>query len=298
LTWAGVSDEHTEVDLKLWHDGLILRSVHAAGPRNRSDGRWLSVVGTHFPDDRDVLESALQRMREAFDALRDRGLPPGLAEEEFLAGYDTARDMIGAFFLTRSGSAEHGPFEHGPFERGPSENGPFECAAIVLPACLAVLRRLTEDDLSRPTPCTEYTVSEVGQHVLRSMVLLASVAGQEIECPAAGTLEEQVAATTESALAAWRRRGLDGSVAVGRSTLPASLAIEIITLELLVHGWDITRATGQDIDVPAWVAGHVLARARELITEDKRGRGFAAEVPAGPAASAMHRLIAFTGREP
>jgi uncharacterized protein (TIGR03086 family) len=130
------------------------------------------------------------------------------------------------------------------------------------------------------------------------MVLLASVAGEPINGPAAGTLDSMVAATAAAALAAWRRRGLDGSVAVGRSVLPASLAVEIIPLELLVHGWDIARATGRGIDVSTEVAGYVLDRARELITEDKRGRSFAAEVPAGPDATALHRLIAFTGRAP
>jgi hypothetical protein len=59
------------------------------------------VVGTHFPDDRDVAESALQRMREAFEALRDGRLGPSRAEEEFLAGYDTVRDMVSTFFLAR-----------------------------------------------------------------------------------------------------------------------------------------------------------------------------------------------------
>jgi uncharacterized protein (TIGR03086 family) len=176
--------------------------------------------------------------------------------------------------------------------------GPFTCAAVTLPACRAVLQRLTEDDLSGPTPCTGYTVGDVGEHLVRSMVLLASVAGQQVDDPGAGTLDTRVAATAEAALEAWRRRGLDGTVAVGRSALPASLAVEIIPLELLVHGWDIARATRQHIDVPAEVAGYVLDRARELITEDKRGRSFAAEVPADPDATILHRLIAFSGRTP
>jgi uncharacterized protein (TIGR03086 family) len=176
--------------------------------------------------------------------------------------------------------------------------GPFDCAAVTLPACLAVLQRLTEDDLSRPTPCTEYTVGDVGQHLVRSMVLLASVAGEPIDSPVAGTLDTQVAGSAEAALTAWRQRGLDGSVAVGRSVLPASLAVEIIPLELLVHGWDIAHATGPDIEVTPEIAGYVLDRARELITEDKRGRSFAAEVSAGGEATAMQRLIAFTGRAP
>jgi uncharacterized protein (TIGR03086 family) len=173
---------------------------------------------------------------------------------------------------------------------------PFDCAAVTLAACQAVLRQLTADDLSRPTPCAEYTVGEVGGHVVRSMVLLASVAGEQVDTPAAGPLEEQVAVTAEAALAAWQRRGLDGTAAVGRSILPASLAVEIIPLELLVHGWDIARATGSDIEVTPEVAGYVLDRARELITADKRGRSFAAEVPAEAQATALQRLIAFTGR--
>src|ERR1700735_3741179 len=102
---------------------------------------------------------------------------------------------------------------------------PFDCAAQTLPACRAVLRRLTSEDLSRPTPCTEYTVGDVGQHLVRSMVLLASVAGEQIGTPVAGSLDAAVAATAEAALAAWRHRGLAGSVAVGRSVLPAALAV-------------------------------------------------------------------------
>jgi hypothetical protein len=64
------------------------------------------VVGTHFPDDRDVVESALQRMREAFEALRDGRLGPSGAEEEFLAGYDTVRDMVSTIFLAQRTSAD------------------------------------------------------------------------------------------------------------------------------------------------------------------------------------------------
>jgi hypothetical protein len=59
------------------------------------------VVGTHFPEDRDVFESALQRMREAFDGLQNGQLNPGAAQDEFLLGYDTVRDIATEFFLAR-----------------------------------------------------------------------------------------------------------------------------------------------------------------------------------------------------
>jgi hypothetical protein len=58
------------------------------------------VVGTHFPEDRDVFESALQRMRAAFEGLRDGRLGPGPAEDEFLAGYDEIRDVTSVLFLS------------------------------------------------------------------------------------------------------------------------------------------------------------------------------------------------------
>lgn len=176
----------------------------------------------------------------------------------------------------------------------------FDCASVTLAACRAVLRRLTPDDLGRATPCAEFTVGDVGEHVVRSMVLLGSVAGavSSTAFAASGSLDERVAVTAEAALEAWRWRGLGGSVAVGRSTLAADLAVEIIPMELLVHGWDVARATGSQIDVAPEVAGYVLEQARSLITADKRGRSFAAEVPAGPSATALERLIAFTGRDP
>jgi hypothetical protein len=63
------------------------------------------VVGTHFPEDRDLFESALQRMREAFEAVRDDRRASGAAEQEFLAGYDTVRDIASTFFLAQQTTA-------------------------------------------------------------------------------------------------------------------------------------------------------------------------------------------------
>ncbi len=59
------------------------------------------MVGTHIPDDRDLFESGLQRMREAFDALREGRLSPEAAADEFLVGYDTVTDISSMFFLAR-----------------------------------------------------------------------------------------------------------------------------------------------------------------------------------------------------
>jgi hypothetical protein len=62
------------------------------------------MVGTHFPEDRDEFESALQRMREAFDGLRDGQLSPWMAEYEFRSGYATVQEIASMFFLARQTS--------------------------------------------------------------------------------------------------------------------------------------------------------------------------------------------------
>ena len=57
------------------------------------------MVGTHVPDDRDEFYSAMQRMREAFDGLRDGDLPAGAADDMFRSGYDTVADMATAWLI-------------------------------------------------------------------------------------------------------------------------------------------------------------------------------------------------------
>jgi uncharacterized protein (TIGR03086 family) len=174
---------------------------------------------------------------------------------------------------------------------------PFTCATTALSGFRGVLQHLTERHLSLPTPCSEYTVEDVAEHVARSMTLLASVAGGGCEATV-GSLDERISAAAMAALEAWRRRGVDGSVNIGRSVYPAHLALEIVPLELLVHGWDIAQGIGATLDVPSEIAEHVLSRARELVTADKRGKSFAAEVAVAPDAPPLERLIAFTGRVP
>jgi hypothetical protein len=59
------------------------------------------VVGTHVPDDRDYFQSALQRMREAFEGLQDGSLTSGQAEDDFRSAYDAVADLSAEWFLSR-----------------------------------------------------------------------------------------------------------------------------------------------------------------------------------------------------
>ena len=110
--------------------------------------------------------------------------------------------------------------------------------------------------------------------------------------------EARVAGAAQVTLEAWRRRGLEGTVAFAGEEAPAFLPVDILLVELLVHAWDFARATGQSVQVSDAVSGYVLERARSLIAPRMRdGEQFVAEREAGPDADNLARLAAFTGRE-
>jgi uncharacterized protein (TIGR03086 family) len=179
----------------------------------------------------------------------------------------------------------------------PDEPGLITTATAALAACQRVLAGVTDADAGRATVCTEFTVAQLTDHLVRSITLLGGAAGAVFAPAAAGTLEERVAGPAQVALEAWDRRGPGGTVRIGENDMPAAVALGILSLELLVHGWDYAQATGQQLTAPDAVAAHVLELAGTIITPEGRVRaGFDPAVPAGPDAGVVDRLIAFTGR--
>jgi uncharacterized protein (TIGR03086 family) len=82
-------------------------------------------------------------------------------------------------------------------------------------------------------------------------------------------------------------------------TMPADVALRIAAADLLVHSWDLAKATGQTFDPPADFIGSVDPFYHQFLQPEVRAMGiFAAEVEVPDDASALDRLIAFAGRQP
>lgn len=102
---------------------------------------------------------------------------------------------------------------------------------------------------------------------------------------------------TEELLADPERAGLEYEGYFGRTTLRETVD-GFVCFDLLVHGWDIARATGQAETLPA----HEVERVRSDAT--RLGDGLRAEGVCGPEvsvpadASAQDRLLGFLGRRP
>lgn len=174
------------------------------------------------------------------------------------------------------------------------------CAEASLAILQRVLAKVDASDMARQTPCADFDVAALAEHLMNSITAIGTAAGADI--PARDTvapLEVQVADAAQPTLEAWRRRGLSGMVELRSPGVPASTAVSILSLEFLVHAWDFACATEQPVAVSEPLAAYVLDGAEKLITPPARGyAGFADPVEAGAGAPALDRLVAFTGRRP
>jgi uncharacterized protein (TIGR03086 family) len=169
-------------------------------------------------------------------------------------------------------------------------------------ATLAVLRQVLhgigKDDKSKQTPCREFDVAQLTDHLMNSITQIGRAAGAEFpERDTSAPVETQVMDAARPALAAWRSRGLDGTVKLGPNEGPAKVFAGVLSIEFLVHAWDYATATGQKVAVPDELAYYVLGLSHQIIT-NRSGPGFDDPIPISEDAGVLDRLIAFTGRNP
>ncbi|GGF38285.1 TIGR03086 family protein [Marmoricola endophyticus] len=173
-----------------------------------------------------------------------------------------------------------------------------------------VVAGVRDDQLSLPTPCPGWDVADLVDHVQGcARGFTAAARKQDLDDdppePDGTNLDagwrEAIAAELETLAAAWR----DGDAWEGRTRIAgveqsgaecAATALD----EVVVHTWDLARATGQDCSLdPAAVAG-ALAFARAVSQQAPDGVpglfGPAVEVPSD--ADAETALLALTGRDP
>src|ERR1700754_3329580 len=82
------------------------------------------------------------------------------------------------------------------------------CAEDTLSVLREVLHTVAGDDMSRQTPCTQFTVAQLTDHLLNSITAIGGMAGAQIpETDAGDSAEGRVVNAARPALDAWHRRG-------------------------------------------------------------------------------------------
>lgn len=185
-----------------------------------------------------------------------------------------------------------------PWAAGGDELDHLSAAEASWAQCQQVMLPFTPAHRELPTPCTEFTVHELVEHLMGSLRALGGIAGATIPDQVdAGSAEDYIAQAAEPAFAAWRARGTEGEVPFGGGHAPAALPAGILSLEFFVHAWDFARATDQAFSPPDPLTAYVTAIAEQIIQPDNRGegKGFAPIATAGHD-DAVSTLMAFTGR--
>jgi uncharacterized protein (TIGR03086 family) len=82
------------------------------------------------------------------------------------------------------------------------------------------------------------------------------------------------------------------------SETPATDIAAMLIAEMVLHGWDIARATGQDYQCSQELANELLQTVETQGEMFRQYQGFAAIVPAPDSADAFDRALSLSGRDP
>ncbi|WP_040686769.1 TIGR03086 family metal-binding protein [Nocardia vinacea] len=167
-----------------------------------------------------------------------------------------------------------------------------------------IVRGIAAEQMSAPTPCREWDLRELLNHLVGGMNIFA--AQLQGLTPARDHHEDWLDTDPQSAYAeaavldraAWHRPdALEQTVRLGFGEVPGPMAAVIHLTELVVHGVDLAVATGQERLVDEQLCAEMLAIMREMGFENFRVPGmFGPEVAVPADAPAHRRLLAYVGR--
>lgn len=167
--------------------------------------------------------------------------------------------------------------------------------------------------LDAPTPCPAYTLGDLLEHVGGAASAFTGAAAKDLgDATSQGPSGDASRLSDDwrtriprdlSALAnAWRDPAAwTGMTKAGGVDLPGEVAGLVALDELVIHGWDIARATGQayDCDAPSLEAVHAfVSQFSEPGQEEMRAGLFGPVVEVPEDAPLVDRVIGLTGRDP
>jgi uncharacterized protein (TIGR03086 family) len=162
----------------------------------------------------------------------------------------------------------------------------------------SVLTNVSDDQLTLPTPCSEWDVATLIGHVSGGNCWVVGLAGDAPpELP-----DDRIAAHAATARAAQAvfaaPDGMTRMFELPFATIPGAAFIGLRASDVFTHAWDLAVATGQPTDLDPELAAAAIAAARERIAPAFRGPGrpFGEEQPCPDGGTSADQLAAFLGR--
>ncbi len=179
----------------------------------------------------------------------------------------------------------------------PENLGPLSAAEASLAVIQGVLRKLSDEDMVKQTPCADYDGRALAEHLTGSLVGVGSMVGAEVVDPGEGTLEDRVTTMAAAVLERMHERGIDGMIDGPIGAMPAVIATHILSIEFLLHGWDFAQTSGQDVTVSDDLVAYVREVSQPIIDGSRERGAFKSEAQVGTEATPLDHLAAFSGRE-
>lgn len=179
-----------------------------------------------------------------------------------------------------------------------------DCA---LEATTSIVATVDTSQFGLPTPCAEFDVHALLNHMVGGNFLFVTVAagepGQPI--PATGDFVRNDALTpyrdsADAVSKAWSDPSvLERTVHLPFGDFPGAFAIGIHTVETIVHGWDLATATWQPTELDPELYAVAWENCKDIDDSFRGpGRPFGPAVTAPAGATDTARLMAWLGRRP
>lgn len=184
---------------------------------------------------------------------------------------------------------------------------PSDYADTVATSLMHLIEDTRPDQLTEATPCSKWTVRDLINHVVGGGHTFAAAYRREppaTDPDMADLLGDDPQGAFRNALSAFQQAvsapgALEGTVKLPFAELPAQMAYDVAVCDLLVHCWDLARATGQSLDPPADLVQAADGFLHQLLPNFRRGpETFEEPVTVPDDAPALERLVAYAGRQP
>ena len=170
----------------------------------------------------------------------------------------------------------------------------------------AVAAKVSDDQWDAQSPCTEWTARGVVNHVVGGTSMLAALfagktweeaSGSSASIPEGGDPLAALEAAGEAAQEAVAKPGaMEREIQFARGPMPGAGFATLMFTDVLIHTWDLAKATGQDATLPS-----DLVEASYAIVLPRKGQmpqpAFAPEVEAAEDADTQTKLLAMLGRD-
>lgn len=173
----------------------------------------------------------------------------------------------------------------------------------------SVAAAVTDAHLDAPTPCTEYSVSDLLAHLSGLSVAFRDAARKvggsaTPEASVSGGLDPQwrirLPQHLDDLVEAWGTpEAWSGMTKAGGIDLPGEVAGVVALDEIVLHGWDLARATGQSYSCDPVTTRAIFDFTQQSAAEtDSRDGIFGPPVDVPADAPLFDRALGYAGRDP